>query len=718
MINMKHQGTLARLLAKENLKIVQGKYKTAFFVPATRTLGLPVWKDRGKDVYDLLVGHEVGHALYTPESWSHDVKVHNIPASFMNVLEDIRIERLIQETYPGLSYSFKKGYKTLMDEDFFGPIGDYDGYQFMDRLNIKSKLRDLASVPFSEEEQYYFNLAHSTETWDDVISAAKEIYDWLKTQEEEEQKKEETSMSDQSEDGDVSSDDESGSDGQEEENHSPGDSGGDDNDSKSDEQDDAKKDKFKVSTDEAFRENEEKLNEMSDDVKEFFFNKIERNDLDDYVMGWKEVIEKREEHALNGRVDPKEIDYLHGKTDKYSHWLLNPDDNNDSFSSFLQEAEKMSSAMAKEFELKKKATNFKRASVSETGSIDVNNLHSYKYNDDIFLKVVNIPDEKNHGLIMFVDYSASISNDLHNVIRQVIILAMYCRKANIRFDIYGFTASHDQIVLDYDQRSKPYKMANLLFNILSSEMPNRVFNHSVRYLFRASFICSKQSYNVYNRITPSVENLGATPTAIALLCLYYLIPEFKAKYGIENMNFMMLTDGEPNLFGSIETDIACVYGVKKTIIETPYSNLFVDNLENSRSSHFDSKVCESIIKDLRKRFGITAVGMFVLSHQRNAKIKMYDISNQLKTKPKHLAYANKSFSNLSRNLISDFTGEIDGYERYFMVKVPNDSKLEDNELVIKDASKKSSIRSAFSKYAKNKKVNKLFATMVNDMIAL
>ena len=66
------KGILPKLLAKENITIQHGNYSTAWFDIKNRVLGLPMWKDMGKDVYDLLIGHEVGHALETPYEGWHD----------------------------------------------------------------------------------------------------------------------------------------------------------------------------------------------------------------------------------------------------------------------------------------------------------------------------------------------------------------------------------------------------------------------------------------------------------------------------------------------------------------------------------------------------------------------------------------------------------------------------------------------------------------------
>ena len=64
--------------------------------------------------------------------------------------------------------------------------------------------------------------------------------------------------------------------------------------------------------------------------------------------------------------------------------------------------------LVKEFECRKSASAYARASVSRTGILDTGKLHTYKYNQDLFKKVTVLPDGKNHGLIALVDWSGSI----------------------------------------------------------------------------------------------------------------------------------------------------------------------------------------------------------------------------------------------------------------------------------------------------------------------
>ena len=57
---------LAKLMAEENITIQHKKVSTASFDMVRRILTVPIWKEMSNDMYDLFMGHEVGHALDTP----------------------------------------------------------------------------------------------------------------------------------------------------------------------------------------------------------------------------------------------------------------------------------------------------------------------------------------------------------------------------------------------------------------------------------------------------------------------------------------------------------------------------------------------------------------------------------------------------------------------------------------------------------------------------
>ena len=136
-INYEIKSQLAKLLATEDIVVENRDVMTAQFDVDSRVLTLPKWKRASNSVYDMLVGHEVGHALYTPNV----DPPKDIPHSFVNIVEDARIEKKMKQRYPGLSKSFYKGYKELSDDDFFC-IEDQDlkKMNLADRINLTTRL--------------------------------------------------------------------------------------------------------------------------------------------------------------------------------------------------------------------------------------------------------------------------------------------------------------------------------------------------------------------------------------------------------------------------------------------------------------------------------------------------------------------------------------------------------------------------------------------------
>ncbi len=107
--------------------------ETACFNVETRVLTLPLWDKASSTVYDMLVGHEVGHALFTPNL---DIP-ESIPMQFVNIVEDVRIEKLMKRRFPGLTKSFFKGYSEIHNDDFFALEGqDVNDMNLADRANL------------------------------------------------------------------------------------------------------------------------------------------------------------------------------------------------------------------------------------------------------------------------------------------------------------------------------------------------------------------------------------------------------------------------------------------------------------------------------------------------------------------------------------------------------------------------------------------------------
>ena len=183
MFTTETKSQLAKLLASENLLIEHKSIPTAYFDLKTRTLCCPIWKDMSGELYDLLMGHEVGHALYTPVEGWHDAvcDLGKNFKGFLNVIEDARIEKKMKRKYPGIKRSFVTAYKDLIDRDFFGiKKRDMETIPFIDKVNLFTKTEGLISFDFTSEESSMVERVLSCETWQDVVDAAKEIYEYSK----------------------------------------------------------------------------------------------------------------------------------------------------------------------------------------------------------------------------------------------------------------------------------------------------------------------------------------------------------------------------------------------------------------------------------------------------------------------------------------------------------------------------------------------------------
>lgn len=178
-----YQNLVGKLLAGENITILQKRMETAAFDVKNRTLYLPIWKDMTPEINDMLICHEVSHALFTPvdyvDALETRLKFRNAK-SYLNILEDVRVEKLIKRRYPGIKKSFAIGYKQLNDKDFFGVAEkDLSACHLMDKINLYYKVGFSCGVTFTEKEKVFVDRASTTETIHDVIQLAEDIFNFF-----------------------------------------------------------------------------------------------------------------------------------------------------------------------------------------------------------------------------------------------------------------------------------------------------------------------------------------------------------------------------------------------------------------------------------------------------------------------------------------------------------------------------------------------------------
>jgi hypothetical protein len=752
-VNLGQQSTLARLLAQENINVIHGNYRTAWFNPEQRTLALPVWKDRGKAVYDLLTGHEVGHALYTPAKGWHDAvdDILGAPKAYLNVLEDVRIERKVQDKYPGLRFQFKKAYKQLAEEDFFGlsKVQDIQNLIIIDRINLKTKLGEFVECEFvNSVEQDFYARSFQTETFEDVVALAKEIYAYQKSLMKESKQKEmpniptldmpelppeqgdqgsadDYNKPDPSEEppkGEGEEVEEKTEEGSEEVdgNQREGQTKPDDVEQKEldsaegiDKPAPKKKDEDEAFldsvTDKAFRAMEESLT-STDELKGimvYTLNSIKEKDI---VIDYKEYYKQWKADISPARLSTYGVELIE----------LGLEKNLEKFKKFKNETELAGAYMAKEFELRKAAYQYSRSSVHKTGLINTNKLHAYKYSEDIFLKSTRLANYKNHGMMMFIDFSGSMAENMGATIRQLLNLTTFCRMINVPYEVYAFTTrvrdEKEETDIQWDDFADceiiPEKF-NLL-NLMSSRMTRKEYTEGFRMLWNLSMAWDSQLSQIYiNRW----NHLHSTPLNTTIVYANEMIKDYKKKHNIEKMTAMFLTDGESDSFQirmteeGAEKRIASpgsFYGYRgrKAIVR-------VDGQSMKVASVNSADMTTQLLKFLKKSTDSNVLGFFI-SQYRNQAI------NKAVSEAPHTSiskYRDKYTQQMTKNrcLIED---NIFGYDRYFglCTKYMDIVENEFGELV-EDGATKNKIKTAFAKASKSKRVNRILLNAFVDAIA-
>ena len=656
---------LAKLLATENITVRHSsEAKTASFDVKFRLLTLPNWVTSDLQVLDLMTGHEVGHALWTlMEDWekallSPDYQYHK---GILNVVEDARIEKKIKRRYPGLVKSFISGYKSLTVREFFHPMtADVSTFNLVDRINLHFKQGPLTGIPFSKEELFYVDKVDSCESWDDVLSACRAIQEYMAENMNDLDSVSEDSGHDgmmgqvPSEDSTHSSmdSDDSDPDGSEDMSNDSGDMedyGGygdmvnDDFDSISQELPEDL-----VSTQESFDQMMDQLVPDSARTDEIRYFSTPTPNLKNIIVSYKDVISEIGAIAdRNTRIMTKDKDLPIGLRDSRYQYMVK--DTEAEFVKFKRQSMKIVGYMAKEFERKKAAQEYRKESVAKTGVLDMGKIHSYKYNDDLFLRNTIRPDGKNHGVVMLLDWSASMSSHLFDTMKQVLNLVWFCQKVNIPYEVYAFTNSYNRpwdkettsgisdmgdFILNRHMKQKAlgpvwlYKDGNATFgndndcsdfnllNMFSSRMNAKESVQAQKLLFRRCLNDRYERWGAYD--------LSSTPLLDGLTAMNGVIPNFQERYNLDITNLIVLTDGEGN---SRYNSIHGVEGYGSSLKMGRYHDCRMEDpitkkvyklndmfSKNLRIFGYGAEVRaeeRAVMHQLRDRYGINIIGIFL-----------------------------------------------------------------------------------------------------------
>ena len=815
-VNKDVKTLLAKLLATEDITVVHKNMPTAYFDTKNRELGLPILKNMSGDIYDLMTLHEVGHALWTdPEDWHKIVSADNdddLPKSFINVTEDVRIERKIKDKYPGGRRAFRTGYEKLYRDDFFGTAKrDIQESNLADRINLHSKIGDITGLEFTEEEMEIYDLCNKAVTFDDAVEAARALYSYCKNSEnsddsefdmdhnfgfgdDSEDNDEEFSMAGESpvdmesEDETESESGQSGEESEESEESESTESGNSSADQFEDapvSQEDQKMDQTPVessdeSNDESAEENSETPKEMSRRGG-FGMGDVTNPMQASTVIEWED--RKRDLNVQDGR------DYWYGNIpqstlqniidykmiiDKCAEYYSDIDEGGQKFQSavyqylnkFEKESQKTINYMLKEFEMKKSADSYVRASIAKTGQLDMTKIHSYKYNEDLFRKVTVMPDGKNHGLVILVDWSGSMNRVIHDAFKQLMQIVWFCKRAGIQFEVYAFAdhgmgdwfpeGTNVRKEFSYSNyEANPfwnYKVGDItvsdhvLLNMFSSRMSKMELKRSAHYICGATLQmmgCGYDHYTGKHLLSewydakahefyyarphyPNGLHLGGTPLNGAIATLSTLVPEYRKKNNIQNLNVVIISDGASNGDGGKIEEIEEIVFDRHTYqkhktgrmifgTDRPDWNVvkhYVDPITKKQfkfTGRDSASETEAHISVLRARTGCNVVGFYLAQSSKNGAIRRNDM---------YWLFPNQNLDEVRKELKKNRVAVADsfGYDEYYVIPTGN-MALETEELKVSSEMTKGRMAKAFMNHMRGKTLNRVLLNKFVQQIA-
>ena len=671
---------LAKLMAAEDINVeYRNNVQTAAFNTESRTLMMPIFKDISESTTDLFLGHEVGHALYTPEGAINDV-VKKGPSykSLVNIVEDARIEKMIQSKFPGLSRNFYDGYSELMDRNFFGLNGrDVNDLNLIDRINIHFKIGTRAGVEFTDEEQVFVDRIAKLRNFDETITISDELLKYC------EDKQEETES--EFDDGDFDFGDDSEEDSEEEEKKS--------NTRSSTGGINSTPDELVSETMDSF---EDRLKDLVDSETEYAYGRVPSFDSNDVVISMKEWTEKIDNHDLS---------MIWGVKDTAK----------ENFIKFRSENKSLVSYLAKEFEMRKKADEHKRTKVAKTGILNPNKLHSYKFNEDLFLRSEVITSGKNHGFIMYLDWSGSMHENMTNTIDQLMLLALFCKKINVPFEAYAFTDRWNETD-DWTGRGAYREFKNRqindiglndhfrLLHLVSSTLSTSKFQTSMTYLARLRMAFGHGYYETRHEV-PNALQLGGTPLSECILSAINMVPEFQKKNNVQIVNTIFLTDGQGH--GSFSawtgTEYNRTYGSTPVIIDP------VTKKHYSASRH-EFTLDSQLFKILSDRTKARVIGFYIVPTSRKTNfVREYGYSGG------HFSDRDAVWNELKKNNFTVFE-DTKGYDQYIWVSSKS-LNIDANAIAIDSDMTKGRMKNAFIKQRQGKFGNKVMLSKLAEFIS-
>ena len=714
----------ARALASENLSVsFDPEAPTASFDVDRRHLVMPVW-DVSDTLQTMLIAHEISHALWTPKARSmelleqaeKDGYVIKLLHQIANVIEDVRIEKLMKEKYPGTRRDFFLGYKEIIDADLFKfSEMDFGKAGLINRMNLhfKWEVPGFITLNLSPEEQEVADLIDAVVTFDDGFTLAKALYNHPSMDEIRKRMEEQAAQSEQ---------------------------GGGTDKQQGQSKDSQNGDGL------GFMDTPSTLARKKGDT--FNATSITLSPLEDIS-------------PLVCTTADTLFEYERAVTNPTPGYAPAAPVNIDNYRKFVRESDAFVRQLVAQFERRKAADEIRRERPKQTGMLNLDRLHQFRTHDDIFLSKIIKQDGKNHGIFFMIDFSGSMSNVLGDCILQVLQLVWFCEKAKIPFEVYGFTSGDTigprgaaiEAEMARRRNAGNFDITDLTVQNykIANEKPNSVGYYGTRLYGLASSRDSAadrerllaylyETYVAENTPRNRVLSLGGTPTVEATMLATQFIKKWVVDNNIQIPTVMIVTDGQPNgVHLQSQKDEGMPYCVleKNSLIvhnEILQTMTRVDT-KKYRGINMGSMVVGVMLDDLKATLNARTVGMYVgpktfadglfgnfcitqdesdqLEAESKRQIKRGNYSYRVSYEGSaRFEKAKDSYMNEGCIILPASTNP--GYDAFFLIKTP---KIVKDSEAIAESGNFTKVKNTFVKTMGKRAGSRVFLTKYVDIVA-
>ena len=697
----------ARALASENLSFAfDANAETASFDVKNRHLTLPVW-DVSETVQTMLIAHEIAHALWTPYQESEDILAAAEQEGFhkgllqriANMVEDVRIEKMMKEKYPGTRRDFFLGYKEIHTSDMFGfSKMDFSKMGLVNRLNTHFKwgVPGFIDLNLSDEEQDIARMIDSVVKFSDVYRVAKILYKHPDMQDAVQEAEQQLASGKGDKDGEK---------------------------------------------------------QIMDNVAADTTNGIGKKSGDTFNAST--VVIPQIKDWRKGVVSTDTLLAQFDALRTYSY----PDNiypapalDLAQYRTFVKDSDAFVRQLVAQFERKKAADEIRRERPKQTGMLNLDRLHQYRTHDDIFISKMVKQDGKNHGIVFMLDMSGSMARQLGDCFLQILQLVWFCEKAKIPFEVFGFTDVHPYSLMSH----KDYTDAQAgwmpkregeefyppqfkveaahhsptgitfgharLVNLASSRDDAAKRERLLAYLYDTWVIGSGQRARCLS--------LGGTPTVESLAIASQFMQEWVTEQNIQIPTIMLVTDGQPNGVYTNDSLASCLYYHKGdgslTVMNEIYGTAHRVMLKDHPYTCFGNLAISTMLDSMRQRLNARCVGMFVDGNRLSVgSFISFCMSNAERGQYEEMGYNSRDkvedsprFAAMEESYKDGaflcHPDSVPGYDAFFVVKTPKIVKDED---AIAESGTFTKIKNTFIKTMAKRSGSRVFLTRYVDIVA-